>query len=317
MNKKTKEFVEFKYYPNNLSLFELCEKFFPASIEIEIIDQELAIALVPAKYLKEKLAEIRSLYESHEQVVTQLCKENKTEEIDLDTNFRWQAYTNKFLELDYDGECLRSEMFLGFADVIDKSTRFDRIGLQMMRDQSLAMLQPNLYQKKTKEYYVETVFLQTVSEGVNDATCEIYILSLLEKLKNQSVRINDRKESKKEKDSAKDEISPYTTFESIFKNPAYAKLCITALRQADPQVINVDNEFLLGDEKGAFAVLYSILKTRAALNTYETKHLVPLFNQKFKGLNLYKDGKSLKEPGKRAIDKYQSAFINMLPPLKK
>lgn len=106
-------------------------------------------------------------------------------------------------------------------------------------------------------------------------------------------------------------------FDEMFEFPELIKDCINVLRTVTPPIINNQDKYNLGSKsKGSFVAWITALKKKGLISAkipdmIIAKHL----NERFKGLDLGKDGRTLRNPNTTAYKKYYTTLLNLLPDL--
>jgi len=102
-------------------------------------------------------------------------------------------------------------------------------------------------------------------------------------------------------------------FNDIFVDPNdedKIEACLDILKKVDPPIITMNNEFNLGPRsKGAISAWVDVMKKGIIKSSASDEDVAWWLNSNIKGLNLYEDGRTLRNVETRAYDKYKDAII--------
>jgi hypothetical protein len=106
----------------------------------------------------------------------------------------------------------------------------------------------------------------------------------------------------------------HESLDDIFIEPSFVAPCIDALKNVTPPIIDSRDNYLLGEhEKGSIVAWCKILKDKGKIINISSEKLSPLLNKKFHGLDLAKDGRTLRNWDTLAYTKYLRQFRSLIP----
>ena len=333
---------EFKYFPNDLSLFQICEKYFPVTNRMELFNKDLVLSIDPDRCISMKIKEIRKIYQDIEHEASNLVEisrvypglnykrfyEQELQQEGYMHMVRGRDLDSFLLQLgfiDYKGGLPKIDNIdlhhAGFRQAVSQIEFFEidsqilsEIGIQMEMDKKSNIMHPGSVELKTFEKYLERRFFSFYCEGVNDAKFEGYLLDLQKELSNITKPLQQNNSKANQKNLTGQAKNEYPKFESLFYNEAEIGLCIEALREVDPPIVDEQNRYLLGKKlKGAFAAWISVLWTKNYIKTGTGNKIAPLLNKKFSGLDLYSDGQSLGKKDTKGYETYINGLTQLIP----
>lgn len=118
-------------------------------------------------------------------------------------------------------------------------------------------------------------------------------------------------------DKQKSEQEAPKTFDEMFEYTELIDDCILTLKKVTPPILTNDNKFNLGSKsKGSITAWIRALKKKGIIkNNLGDNTIASLLNEKFRGLNLGKDGRTLRNLETTAYKKYYTNLLSLLPDL--
>lgn len=107
------------------------------------------------------------------------------------------------------------------------------------------------------------------------------------------------------------------TFNELFEYTELIQPCIDALKKVSPPIITDKEHFNLGSKsKGSIVAWVSALKAKGIIKNSLSDSLIAGFlNERFKGLELGADGRTLRNISTTAHNNYYTDLLNLLPDL--
>ena len=103
------------------------------------------------------------------------------------------------------------------------------------------------------------------------------------------------------------------TFDELFVKPEFLTTCIEVLQKVEPAIIDGNLNYLLGSrQKGSIVAWIAVLKQRSKIAAIKDSDLAALLNDKFKGLFLGKDGRTLRNTRTTSYTKYHNQLLNLI-----
>ncbi len=136
----------------------------------------------------------------------------------------------------------------------------------------------------------------------------------IEEKENQIRRVQQPKQKKvtikKTSQKIKKTIPKY--LEDIIAKKDIA-IYLDALKKVEPPVIDNSFHYRLGErQKGAVVAWVEVLRQKGKISRVNDEILSGLLNKKIKGLNLSTDGRTLRNLGTTAYNKYHNAFLDLI-----